>query len=150
MRRTKLIAAGGVLALGILGLAQFQFGPTTDGPRLWWYLRGSQVERVTLRWGAQRLEITDPAEVTQFYEAVKAAPPELPYETKCIPDKHPEKWSITLTRRGQPDFQVYIGVDGCCSLYPPEIGSTYSCQTVAPLLKQKLRLHSFTVTEAFR
>jgi hypothetical protein len=138
-----------MLVLGVLGLGGL-WQTADGGVPLWWHLRGSDVERVVLRWSGQRLELTDPAEIARFSQALRAAPYDLPYETRCIPDKSPEKWSITLVRRNQPDFKVFVGVDGCCSLYSPELKATYTCQTVAPLLKQKLGLRSFTVAEAFQ
>lgn len=145
-RRRKVVV--GVLVLGVLGLGGLLLTALSGKP-LWRHLWGSQVERVVIRWSGQRLELTDPAEIARFSQAVRAAPYDLPYQTRCIPE-NPENWSITLVRRNQPDFKVYVGVDGCCALYSPELQATYTCQTVAPLLKQKLNLHSLTVAEAFQ
>ena len=111
-----------------------------EGPPLWWVLRGSRVEKVVVRWDKQKVEIVDAEQVQEFYQAVLSGSSPLPYATRCLPDKHPENWSVTLIRSGQSPFQVQVGTDTCGTFYVPEVGSTYGSGKLMTLIKKKLKV----------
>lgn len=128
--------------LVLVGGASFVFVKLAwaDGPPLWWVLRGSHVERVVVHWDKRKAEVTDARQMQEFYQAVLSGSAPLPYPTRCLPDEHPEDWSVTFIRSGQAPFQVQVGTDGCGTFYVPSVGSTYSGGELMMLIKKRLKI----------
>lgn len=119
-----------MLLIGCAGFALLTLA-WADGPPLWWVMRGSHIEKAVVRWDKQKVEIRDAQQVQEFYQAVLSGSSPLPYPTRCLPDDHPENWSVTFIRSGRPPFQVQVGTDTC---------GTYKSRELMPLIKKRLNV----------
>jgi hypothetical protein len=96
-------------------------------PTLWMQLPRGDIVSLELCYGGRRVETADPRLIDAFYRRLIAARDPLPYATRCLPDEHPENWSVTFLRRNQTPFCVWLGVaDTCGTFYCCNLHRTYS------------------------
>jgi hypothetical protein len=136
--KLPVIAAFSVLICAVVG-GFYAYGWKTDGPPLWWVMRGSEVRKVEIRWGLKRVELIDPAEVQLFRRVVVRSRFSFHYRTEFQPDELAETRIVILFRAEQKPLQIEMGVEGSEVFYEPTLDTTYYSPMLHDLVLEKVK-----------